>query len=123
MNDNARRRAAAKDAIHEALSWKGRGRLGREWSNLEQGKTDNWMNLQITRIANAEAKTIRSCMRTWQHWKVWRASQGEDPLMSSEAAPAAFLHAARSCAPIQEADPSAKNGASHQIPPHDVDCG
>ena len=93
LNDNARRRAAAKDALHEALSWKGRGRLGREWSALEQGKMDTWMNLQITRIANADAKTIRSCLRTWQHWKVWCANQGEDPLMSSEAAPAAFLHA------------------------------
>ena len=51
------------------------------------------MNLQIARIANAEAKTIRSCLRTWQHWKSWCARQGEDPLMSSEAAPAAFLHA------------------------------
>ena len=54
---------------------------------------DAWVNLQITRIVNTEAKAIRSCLRTWQHWKSWCTMQGEDPLMSSEAAPAAFLHA------------------------------
>ena len=33
-NDSARRRSAAKDALHVALSWKGRGRLAREWCAL-----------------------------------------------------------------------------------------
>ena len=36
LNDTAGRQAAAKDALHEALSWKGRGRLGIEWSALNK---------------------------------------------------------------------------------------
>ena len=93
VHDLARRQAAAKDALHEALSWKGRGRLGVEWGALDEAKRHAWTILQITRISNAEAKTIRACLRTWQHWKLWCTAQGEDPLASSEAAPAAFLHA------------------------------
>ena len=38
LNDIARRQAAAKDALHEALSWKGRGRLGIEWNASNKGK-------------------------------------------------------------------------------------
>ena len=93
LHDLDKRQSAAKDALHEALSWKGRGRLGIEWKALGEAKRDAWVNLQIARISNAEAKTIRSCLRTWQHWKLWCTEQGEDPLASSEAAPAAFLHA------------------------------
>ena len=85
-------------------------------------KTDAWMNLQITRIANAEAKTIRSCLRTWQRWKVWCANQGEDPLMSSEAAPAAFLHALVH-ATKRQTQVRTENCACYQVPPHEVDCG
>ena len=37
--------------------------------------------------------TIRSCRRTWQHWRLWRSSEGEDPLAASAAAPLAFMRA------------------------------
>ena len=122
LNNIARRQAAAKDALHEALSWEGRGRLGIEWNALNKDKRDAWVNLQITRIANAEAKTIRSCLRTWQHWKSWCTMQGEDPLMSSAATPEAFLHAFVHTY-YQEPGPGTKDCACYQIPPHEVDSG
>ena len=66
LHDLDKRRSAAKDVLHEALSWKGCGRLGVEWNALDEAKREAWVNLQIARISNAEAMTIRSCLRTWR---------------------------------------------------------
>ena len=66
-DDNARRRAAAKDALHLALSWKERGRLAREWCRLLPTRRDAWVEMQIARIATTDVNTIRSAIRTWRH--------------------------------------------------------
>ena len=90
--DGMRRHQAAKEVLHLALSWKGRGRLGREWCALQPQRRDAWTSMQIARIATTDVATIRSALRTWKHWCAWCQTQGEDPLDSPEAAPAMFLH-------------------------------
>ena len=92
-NDLARRRAAAKDALRVALSWKGRGRLAGIYCGLQPTKRDAWLKLQTDRVARTEANTILSAMRTWKHWCAWCLGQDEDPLSPSEVAPTAFLYA------------------------------
>ena len=89
-NDIARRRAAAKDALHLALSWTGRGRLAREWCRLQPARRDAWVEMRITRVAITDANTIRSAIRTWKHWC---HGQEEDPLDPTDAAPVTFLYA------------------------------
>ena len=91
-NDTARRRLAAKDALHIALSWKEQGRLAREWCSLHPTKRDTWVEMHIMRIAIAEASTVRSALRTWKHWCAWYLDQGEDPFNPTEAALATFLY-------------------------------
>ena len=56
--------------------------------------------------------TIRSCRRTWQHWCLWRSSEGEDPLAASEAAPLAFMHAVVHSKKARDA----KNRAPRTVP-------
>ena len=53
-NDSVRRRSAAKDALHVALSCKSFGRLAKEWYQLDPSRRDGWFSLQITRIATTE---------------------------------------------------------------------
>ena len=59
-NDIARRRPAAKDALHVALSWKGHGRLANERRSVNPAGRDSWADLQVTRIAVTEANTYNS---------------------------------------------------------------
>ena len=92
-NDSARRRAAATDALRLALSWKGRGHLAAAYCELQPTRWEAWMSLQVTRVAQTEANTILSAMRTWKHWCAWCLEQSEDPLAPSDAAPVAFLYA------------------------------
>ena len=91
-SDTTRRRSAAKDALHIALSWKGQGRLAREWCRLHPAKRDAWVDMRIMRIAITGANTVRSALRTWKHWCAWCLGQGEDPLNPTEAAPVTFLY-------------------------------
>ena len=70
-NDSARRRAAVKDGLRLALSWKERGRLAREWCRLQPTRRDTWVEMQTARIAITDAGTIRSAIRTWKHWCAW----------------------------------------------------
>ena len=92
-NDSVQRRAAAKDALHLALSWKERGRLAREWCRLQTARRNAWVEMQTARIAITDASTIPSAIRTWKHWCAWCQAQGEDPLDPTDAAPATFLYA------------------------------
>ena len=93
-NDSVRRRSAAKDALHVALSWESSGRLASEWCQLDPSTRDAWFSLQIARIATAGARTIQSAMRTWKHWCAWCCEQKDDYLRPSTPAPVAFLYAA-----------------------------
>ena len=70
-NDSMQRRAAAKDALRLALSWKERGLLAREWRRLHPTRRDAWVEVQTARIAITDASTIRSAICTWKHWCTW----------------------------------------------------
>ena len=118
-NDTARRRSA--DALHVALSWKGRGRLASEWCRWHLAKRDSWADLQVARIAITEATAIRSALRTWKHWCAWCLEQGEDPLQPTGAAPVAFLYAASQTVTDKAGATCTQDSAHNALQPLEVD--